>query len=451
MPIFSSLWEKLRRSEFWKSVATLSAGQIIAQMINLISIPIISRIYSKDAYGEFGIVTSTAIIVIGFIGMGLGSAIMAPESDEESEKIFRTSFSIQVILAFIICNGMLLIMPFYRFFTSKIPYPAALLIMFTYIILTALSSLLNVYINRLKMNKVLFINPLITASSNVLLTLPLGLLGFDYIGLYAAGIVSLLIMNLQMLRRANPLKKMPSVSEALFVIKKYKDFVIYQYPSGLMGTFTTQMPNQILAKSFGNQALGDYAMCSRVFGMPSQLIATPIQTVYFRTVAQKYRSGENIADFTYSLISKILLVGIIPIILLMAFGKEIFAFVLGDKWGSAGTIAAILALQFLFIFCYSCITYCRVVIEKQKVNLYTTIFQFVIIIASLIMGIGVFKTLIGTITCFALANLIYNIVNIAITFYCLKKYAIRFLIFSIIYCILSAGFSILLRYFLHLS
>lgn len=248
-----------------------------------------------------------------------------------------------------------------------------------------------------------------------------------------------------MIRKANPFHKVPSVSLCLSVLKEYKNFIIYQYPSNLMGTFTNQMPNQLLSSHYGNTALGNYSMCNSILGTPTALIATPIQTVYFRSVSQRYRDGENIADFTYSLVSKIMIIAFIPVLVLMIFGDKLFLFLLGDKWATAGVIASILALQYVFSFCYNCITYCRVAIQKQRINLFTAFFQFAIIIISLIIGIYYYRSFIITIYCFAFANLIYNIINISITFYCLKKYAVRFFIFSTIYCLASLFFAYLIK------
>lgn len=446
MMIFSkNRWDRFKGSAFWKSVATLSAGQIVALFINIFTIPVISRIYSKEAFGDFAIVTSTAIIIIGFIGFGLGSAIMVPESDEESEKIFVTSFLLQVYLTIILALVMIILMPFYKIFSPQIPYLASIGIMFLYIVLTVLSSSMNVYVNRLNMDKVLFINPLIGALVALCLKIPLGLMGFDSVGLYIATIASLVLVNVHMIRKANPFKRKINLSGMLCVIRKYKDFVIYQYPANLMGAFTCQMPNQFLGRKFGIIQLGDYSMNNSVFGAPSSLLAGPIQRIYFRTVSQRYRDEEDISEFTYSLITKLMLVGSVPIIATMAFGEEIFAFVLGTKWSTAGSLASILALQYLFSFLYNCITYCRVAINKQRVNLYTSLFQFVVIISSLIVGVGIFKTLLGTVTCFAIANLVYQIINISITFYCLKKNTIKFLIFSIVYCLTIVAVSILLK------
>jgi O-antigen/teichoic acid export membrane protein len=439
------LIDKLKKNDFWKSIITLSTGQIIAQSLNLFLIPIISRIYSKEAYGDFAIVTSTATIIIGFVGVGLNTAIMAADNEEEANKVFTVGFYIQALLTTILILGMLIISPYYRFFESYLEYTTALIVMFFYILLSVLATQLTVYVNRLKLDKILFYNSLRGALSNLLITLPLGLLGVDSLGMYIATIASLIYMNINILRHVKPFYLNIKLNDFIFVAKKYKEFIIFQYPANLVGIFTNQMPIQFLSANFSLTQLGDYSMCNRVFQLPMSFIATPIQTVYFRFASQKFKNGEDIADFTYSIVSKILYIAFLPVIIIMVFGKPIFEFVLGTNWGVAGEISSILILQFLFSFCTSCIVYCRVTIGKQRVNLYISIIQFIMTIVSLIIGIFVFKSFIGTIISFAIINTIFGILNITVNFLCLKKYYYKFSIFSILYCLLCISVSFVLK------
>lgn len=445
MNIIKKLWGMLLNNPFWKSVAALSSGQIIAQAINLITMPIISRIYSKGSYGDFGIVVSTATIFIGFIGLGLSSAIMLAKDDKDSKKIFAVCYGIQFILATLIAAVMMIMEPYHKLFDTQVPYKVAVLIMYLYILFYVMSSMMHIYINRMKMNKVLFINPLISALAAIFITIPLGMLGFDAFGLYVANLLSMLLADIHMIRSANPFYGIPKLKDFIYVIKEYKRFIIYQYPANLMGIFTGQMPNQFMSGNFGNNALGDYAMCNKLFGLPMHLIATPIQTIYFRTASQKAQEGENIADFTFSLITKLMLIAFIPIVILMGFGEELFKFVFGPQWGIAGTMAAILALQYVFSFCQNCVVYCRVCINKQNINLLISIIQLIVIIGSLLVGVLVFKSSIGLVTCFAVANLLYSAFNMTVNFYCMKKHTLKFIIFSVVYCIAALLLTALIK------
>jgi len=448
MNMFHNILARLKASSFWKSVATLSAGQIIGQAIGLLSTPIASRLYSVDAYGNFGIITSTATIIIGLIGLGLGSAIMAPSDDEESKCILRTSFILQAVLATLVVLSLLLISNTYRPFETDVPYWLAILFMYVYILATILNSYMAVYINKLGKNKVLFVNPLISACCTLGITIPLGFKHMETAGLMCASIVSPIIASLHMIKSGNPFNKKFHISDVRFVFKKYKDFVLYQYPANCVTTFAGQIPNQTISGHYGSNALGSFSMCNKVFSLPTNVIATPIQTVYFRTAAEKYRAGEDISAFTYSMLTKFLYIGFLPVLFAMCFGEPIFSFVLGRQWAQAGTLASILALYFAFSFCYNCVTYFRVAVGRQKINAVTSIISLIALGLPLLLGVLLDLGFYTTMLWFAIANTIWQILNCAINFWCMKSNAAKWLIFSIVYCCICIGITVAVRQFI---
>lgn len=424
---------KFLKSTFWRSVISLSAGQVIGQVITLLTTPVVSRLYTTEEYGEFGIITSTATIIIGIIGLGLGSMIMVAKDDEDAKRIFRVTYFLQFVLAFLLCGGMLALSPVKRFYETTISYEISILLMFAYISTNAFVLLLYMYINRLKLNKVLLLNPLINAGCTLIITIPFGLLKFGFIGLILASIVASLLASMHMLRFSSPFTTRIKYGDIRYVFQEGKKFIFFQYPANLMAIVAGQLPNQMLSSTFGNATLGSYAMCNKLFNFPMHLVARPIQTVYYRTATEKYRNNESIAPLTYSLVTKICYIAILPTILIVLFGKQLFTFVLGSKWSEAGTIAPILILQYVLNFCNNCITYCRVSIGKQKWNLYATIIHLVLIFTAMYVGYAVTGTLLGVLMFFGIFNALWHIIDIEISFACLKQYYLRWPIFALLY------------------
>lgn len=426
----------LKSNSFWKSVTALSAGQIISLIINIATIPILSRIYPKDAFGEFAILVSTAGIIIGFVGLGLGSAIMVPRNNDESEDILVSLFIIQTIITTIIVLIFLLLSNHFRIFNISISYFVAIIFLYFYIILTNLSSLMAVYMNKLSQNKVLMFNPIIGAISLILIKIPFGLIGLDYIGLFISTISALLLINIHLLRVKNPFLRRFSFKNTISIFKAYRNFVIFQYPANLLNQLTVQFPNQFIANTFGNTKLADLDMSNRVIQQPLNLIISPIQIVYFRVASEKVKKGEDISKFTYSFIKKALIIGLIPVLLLTLKGEEIFSFVLGVQWSQAGHIASILSLSYLFFFTYGCITYTRVILNKQKSNLISTLINIFVTLILIFTAYRIFGTYISVIYAYSISSVIFNISNIFITLKILRKNHLKFLIISIIYLII---------------
>lgn len=437
---------RIKNNKFWLSVTKLSSGMIIGQIITLLTTPILTRLYSDSDYGDYGIIVSMASIIIGVIGLGLNSAIMVQKEDKNADRVFRISIILQGVLSTVIMIILLLISGAIQVFQSNLPYVLSLILAYLYICSMIMYNALRIYINRRKLDNVLFFNPLILAVSNLLLTLPLAFLRLGAIGLLTGQLVAYAISSVCMIRKANPFTCNIQAGDLKYVWRECKKFIVYQYPSNLIGTASTQIPNVILSNQFGNGSLGNYSMCIKLFNMPLHLIVQPIQNVYFRFVSQDNSDYEQIARFSYSLITKVCYVALIPSIVLMSFGEKVLPFVLGPSWKLAGYFTQIMVIPFVMGFCYNCITYCRVSIGKQKINMFTSLVHLVLTVSALFAGIVWGKSVEAAILSFAVSETIMNIANVFITFACLKKKALQWLLFSIVYIGAVIGVSLLLKY-----
>lgn len=433
MKIVDELIVRFNKNAFWRSVTTLVSGTVLAQFIGLLTTPVVSRLYNTKAYGEYGIIISTATIIISIVTLGLSSAVMIPTNDDECDDVFMVTFVTSLLLStFILMIGIGIILAF-KFFDSRMYNISFCLLVYIYVVINNLKGLLTVYINRKKLNRVLFYNSLIGAFVTLLITIPLGLLKFGSTGLVIAGIIATVVSIIQMICHVNPFKRLPSMFVFKSVFKKYKDYVLFQYPSNFIGNFAIQLPTQMLSASFGNANLGAYSMCEKLLGIPSRLIGVPINNIYFRTASEYYKEGKNLANFTFSLITKIMLAAFLPIVVIIFWGEPIFAWVLGDGWANAGKLASILILQYVLMFCQNCTAYCRVAIGKQKVNLVVSFLRLLVVGLSIIIGKYIFEGLLNTIICFTVGSSIYLIIDMAINFYCMQKYWVKYTVFAIGY------------------
>jgi len=365
---------------------------------------------------------------------------MKPEEDEEAKAVFTTAF----LINFVICSGFvgiyLILIGKLRLFEISGSYAFALLLMWLYCILQTTSSLLRVFVNRKKKYNKLFWNPIIGTVSNFVVAMPLGLLGLGFEGFMLTYIVQSLISCIHMMRGDIPFSKKYRIRDFKRVILEYKEYILFQYPSNFVGNFGIEYPTQYFGRMFTAQELGGYSMCVRILKFPIRLIAAPISTVYFRTATEYHREGKNLAGFTYNMISKILLVSVLPVTVFIFISEPLFAFVLGEAWREAGALAGFLIIQYVLLFCSQTTSYCRVSMGRQKMNLAITTIRLVVAVVSCTIGYEVFHTMFATLFCYSLGQCIYNIYDMATNFYCLdKKYTWKYLRASISYTVLMFG------------
>ena len=74
------MWEKRLRnitgSDFIKNIVMLISGNIIGYGINLITLPIISRIYTQNELGEYELILSSAGIFLAILQLSMMLVIM---------------------------------------------------------------------------------------------------------------------------------------------------------------------------------------------------------------------------------------------------------------------------------------------------------------------------------------------------------------------------------------
>lgn len=409
------------KSVFFKSVLKVGSGNLIGQSISVITVPILSRIYDSIAYADYALLTSTATIVINIATLGLTSAIMNPEKEEEAKKILTTESLLTVLAATVFAVGCYAIQDMYAVIDVSGSYIIALLLAWIYIAVTNMQLMVGVYINKQGKYNKLLVNPIIGAVANVIIAIPLGLLGFGYQGFVITSVSSNLIMIVHMIWKNWPFYKGYTLSDAVYVIKTYKDYVLFQYPANFISNVATEYPTQFLGRTFSTVSLADYSMCLRVLKYPIRLIATPISTVYFRTATEMHRDGNNLGEFTYKMIKKILFVSFFPVVICVIVAEPVFGFVLGDSWSAVGTVASVLAAQYAMMFCSQCVSYCRVAIGKQASNLLYGTVWLVFIAVACALGFKISHSIMGTILAFSIAQSVIYILDMGLNFYYINK------------------------------
>ena len=426
---------RVLKSEFIKSVFSIGSGNLIAQLISLVTVPILTRVYSNEAYGTYGVIASTVAIIVSFATLGLSSAIMAPKDDAESKKVLLTGICLQGVITVIIGVGACIVHPWYSLFTVEGSYYLAIAIMCIYVVVINMNSFLRVYVNRIGMNKILLVNPIIGSLCNFLIAIPLGLIGVGYVGFFIALIIGNAIMNVQMIVKSKPFEKTFRPSDIFRVIKEYKDFIIYQCPANLLSNAGTQWPVQYMSKLYDNAQMSYYTLACSVLQYPIRLIAAPIGTVYFRTASRYNREGRDLAGFTFKFTIGAMLLALLPMVIFVFWGGRICAFLLGDKWFETGKVAGIIILQYVLLFCTQCISYCRVSLGKQKANLMFGLISLLFTVVASFVGYKVFGSFLGTVIACTFARCVINVFDMALNFYYLKKYLKQYLLFSIPYLV----------------
>lgn len=378
--MFRKLYKRISGSSFLKSVLTLSSGVVVGQLINFLGMPAVGRIYTPAAMGDYTLITANSAIISAFVCLGMMTSFMLPKENEEARGLSKlvaisavllTTFVISILWA---CSGV-----FRIFHTEAVSYGISLLVLWLYIVFNTVSNICYAYVNRQKLYRVMFWNPIITASINVVVGIIFGLLGWGFLGYTAAHILSFLVNIVHLITHANPFAKVRNPEyRNIALLKSYRRFPMYQMPANLISNMSSQLPVNIIESLYSAAELGQYSMSMRILTLPSTLLATPINRVFFQEASARHNRGENIGDFCYKILAANIKLAIIPIVILILLGEPIFAIFLGEQWREAGLYAAILGVYQMMQFCAACLSGDFVIIKKNQWNLISSVASLVL-------------------------------------------------------------------------
>ena len=372
MNLLNKIYKNLKNSEFVSNFKILAFGTLISQMIMLLSSPLITRIYSPEEFGVFALFTSIVSIFIPVSSLRYNTAIVIANSNNESNDLIVVSILIAILFAFLI----FLFTFFGEIYINKILDVEKLKVwwnlIFFAILIQSLNLIIRNYLNRYKKYNLISKLSIIRSIIYVLVVIFFGYFGYSKNGLFfgeiLAALTILIFAIIQFKPRISYFKSKITYG-LVHVIKKYKDFPTYSFIASFLDKFTVMMPIFFLSKYFPEFIVGQYSLAVKVIFFPLSFVSSSISTIHLRKSKEIINQNGNLKKYLYKL--TLLLVGIIfiPALILFFFGPEIFSFMFGNKWQTAGEFIQILIPALALIFVVS--TLSPLLNSIRKLHLYS--------------------------------------------------------------------------------
>ena len=84
------MWKYLKKislDSFFRNVVVLASGTMVSQVIILIALPFITRLYSPTEYGVYSMYTSIISIMLMLVSFSYENAITLPEEDKMASSL----------------------------------------------------------------------------------------------------------------------------------------------------------------------------------------------------------------------------------------------------------------------------------------------------------------------------------------------------------------------------
>ncbi len=329
----------------------VAGGSVAAQVVLILAMPFLTRIYEPSAIGILGVFSSIVGILAAISSLSYCYAIVLPKEDIKAVALLSISFRINLATTLICAFSCYF---FYDRITNVFNLNGlsmAIWFLPVVVFLLGIRSPVDQWLIRKKrfalIGKISFSQAFFTSFLNIVF----GLLWANPINLILSLALSNLFFSGWLFRKIN--QEITVINEDCFELpsvivsaaKEYSDFPIFRAPQILLNSFSHSLPVLVFGYLFEPAIAGFYSLGNRVLQLPGNLIASSLGTVLMPELAKTTRANGNLQAQLIKSTILLALFGIIPFGVIFWGGRDLFAFVFGKPWALSGVYSSWLSLQ----------------------------------------------------------------------------------------------------------
>jgi len=379
------------KSTFAGDVLKLVSGTAFAQSLTILASPLLTRLYEPEAFGSLALFISIIGIISVISCLRYELSIVLPKSDQEAANLLGLSCCFVMLITSITIPIVWITQEFILNDVEVSVLNPYLWLIPPAVFFGGIFQALNYWNTRTKHFSRLSFVRVFQSLVVIGLQLGVGTIGYASGGSLISSIVvgsalSTLILGAKIWHDDKIFfKDSLSLSGLTAGLNRYRKFPLYQTWGGLLNSISWQLPSFMLYVYFSPAIVGYYALSNRLLRIPMNLIGESIRQVFLQR-ASDAKNEAKLAALVESVYEQLVSITMLPSLLLLIVGQDIFVFVFGNQWDEAGIYTQILALWTLVWFISSPLATIFNICEKQEVSLRIHFLIFVTRIISLAIG-----------------------------------------------------------------
>ncbi|WMN55625.1 oligosaccharide flippase family protein [Vibrio fluvialis] len=402
---------------FLKKAAVVSSGAIIAQAINFIFLPLISRLYTPDDFGFFANVSSISGVIISFFMLKYESAILIKKN--HSLLPYFVLFSLISIFSF-----SLIIFSLFFFIPSNYDLKFILSLLVFCIFNSIYTLLVNIVLLK---GDYFLVSRANIAKAIVLVSLQVGLfytLGNGF-GLVWATSFSLLLSSVFMYLKLKGFISFNMLRSGISSLESCRKTFIQtiEFPknlaiASLINSLSLNAIPILLVYFFGSALVGSYFLLYKVIGLPMGILGRSLSQVYIAETNSDFSSVKKNFLSTFKKLLIISLIVIVPIILIIYnFSLLIF----GEQWTIIPLLSIILTPFFLLQLAVSPLTQTLNLLNLHSLQLKWDFIRSLFIITSTLFVAYTFNDYVLSMIVYSFVMSLFYIIYILLVYAVLNK------------------------------
>lgn len=355
------------KNNFSKSFLILITGSFFSQIINFITAPVMTRLFSVNDIGVFSLILTIVTLLSPILNGRYELSIISAKRKKDIYILVKISIYFCFILS---CIFSLILMKLF-FYNIEI-YKKIFFIIPFLLFIYGYSNVANAYNNRFAKYKLISQVNIIKSFSFLILIIISSIIDLGAYGLllslFFSYVVPLKKQSEYLCRKLKYITKIPFCNIKRVFLEN-KKMLFYSVPAAFMNSLSYSATNFCIEDLYGLSTLGYYSLTFRALGVPLTLISTNVSKVFFEQASKEFYEQHTFFN-TFLKGLKILLLFAVPLTIFIYFASPILcSLFFGESWIIAGEYMQILAIMFAARFIVAPLSVGILIIRKNTLEI----------------------------------------------------------------------------------
>lgn len=369
-----------KKNSIWVGILHMGLGTVLAQMINIVVQPILTRIFPAETLGIYTYLISLATMIIPVASLKLDMLIVSEPNEKEAQYITDACIIINILISLIYA---IVIIVGYQVSDNNIfnKYGIIIYVVPVLVFTNGLRFLFISYLNRYKEYKTISIIAIIREAIRAVIQVGAGFLSLGVFSLSMGYAVSPLFgLNIQMRNYLKELKERPRINLKKFkeiVLVKGKRQILFLVPAQFINSFSASLVTISITALFSAKILGYYSAGVRILDIPIVFITSNVSKVCYQRISENVANKKPVLRTLMSVIIVLSAVSIMGFGTLYVIAPRLSEIVFGQGYRVAGEYIRCLCVMYAVRLVATSFAGVYTVFKKQNFELILNILLIV--------------------------------------------------------------------------
>lgn len=411
----------IMQGRFVRNVGVLVGGTAFSQLIALLALPFLTRLYTPEDFTVLATYASILGIIASIACLRFEIAIPIPKEQESAIHLFALSVISVVSITLLTWFTIVIGEDWINKLTNQrlVGYLWLLPIGVFFI---GLYNALQYWMTREKAFPIVAKTRMTQSISGAATQLGLGYAGISPLGLLLGQLISsgagIFGLSRYFSKEYKELIYKINVKDIKKTFKRYDRFPKYSTWEALTNSAGIQLPILIIATLALGAEAGFLMLAIRLLSAPMGLIGGSVAQVYLAEAAEKHHKGK-LKEFTRKTTITLAKLGIIPLLLVGIISPFIIPFIFGEEWRRTGILISWMTPWFFMQFITSPISMSLHITNNQRIAMLLQIVGLVLRGGAVWVAAHYFNERVGEV--YAISGFVFYSIYLSVVYKVINK------------------------------